>query len=383
MTIKLNSDKFNMKNFAEKREVFINLVNEKAEQEKQDAAYLDMVNAMADDARLAAENAANKKFDELNSFSNKGLSAEEVKFFNAIDTEVGYKEEKLLPQTTIDKIFEDLIAERPLLQEIGLQTTGLRMRILKSDPSGQAVWGKIFGEIKGQLDAAFSEEEITQSKLTAFVVVPNDLLEYGPVWVERFVRAQITEAFAIALEAAFVTGDGNEKPIGLNRQVQEGVTVSGGVYPEKATAGTLTFADAETTVQELTGVMKSLSVKENGKLVNISGKVILLVNPADSWDVKSKYTSLNANGVYITALPFNLRVVESEFVPAKRVIAFVAERYDAYVGGGINIKGFDQTLALEDCTLYTAKQFAYGKAEDDNTAKVYILNTAAPVVPEG
>src|SRR5699024_7349187 len=109
-----------------------------------------------------------------------------------------------------DKIFEDLIAERPLLQEIGLQTTGLRMRILKAEPSGQAVWGKIFGEIKGQLDAAFSEEEITQSKLTAFVVVPNDLLEYGPVWVERFVRAQITEAFAIALEAAFVTGDGND-----------------------------------------------------------------------------------------------------------------------------------------------------------------------------
>lgn len=379
MTIKLNTETFDMKNFAAKREVFIKLVNAKAEQEKQDAAYMDMVNAMADDARLAAEDAADKKFNELNSFSNKGLSAEEVKFFNVIDTAVGYKEETLLPQTTIDKIFEDLIVERPFLQEIGLQTTGLRMRILKSDPSGQAVWGKIFGEIKGQLDAAFTEEEINQSKLTAFVVVPNDLLEYGPVWVERFVRAQITEAFAIALEAAFVAGDGNDKPIGLTRQVQEGVTVTGGVYPEKATAGTLTFADAETTVTELTAVMKALSVKEDGKLVNISGKAILLVNPADSWDVKSKYTSLNANGVYITALPFNLRVVESEFVPAKQVIALVADRYDAYVGGGINIKAFDQTLALEDCMLYTAKQFAYGKAEDNTAAFVYTLNTVIPV----
>ena len=375
MTIKLNNDKFKMTNFSEKREVFINLVNAKAEQSEQDAAYMDMVNAMADDARLAAEDAADKKFNELNNFANKGLSAEEVKFFNAIETAVGYKEETLLPQTTIDKIFEDLIAERPFLKEIGLQTTGLRMRILKSDPSGQAVWGKIFGEIKGQLDAAFSEEEINQSKLTAFVVVPNDLLAYGPVWVDRFVRAQITEAFSIALEAAYVAGDGSDKPIGLNRQVQAGVTVTGGVYPEKASAGTLTFADAETTVTELTAVMKGLSVKENGKQVNVSGKVVLLVNPVDFWDVQSKYTSLNANGVFITALPFNLRVVESEFVTAGQLIAFIGDRYDAYVGGGINIKAFDQTLALEDCMLYTAKQFAYGKAEDNTAAFVYTLST--------
>lgn len=381
MTIKLNSDKFKMVNFAAKREIFANLVKENAEQEKQDAAYMDMVNAMADDARLAAEDAANKKFDELNSFSKKGLSADAVKFFNEISTEVGYKEEKLLPQTTIDKIFEDLIAEHPLLQEIGLQTTGLRLRILKSDPSGQAIWGKIFGEIKGQLDAAFSEEELTQSKLTAFVVIPNDLLEYGPVWVERFVRAQITEAFAVALEAAFVAGDGNDKPIGLNRQVQAGVTVTGGVYPIKEVAGTLTFANATTTVNELTEVMKRLSVKENNKPANVSGKVVLLVNPADSWDVKSKYTSLNANGVYITALPFNLRVVESEFVTAKTVIAFVSGRYNAYVGGGINIQAYNQTLALEDCMLYTAKQFAYGKADDNKAAALYNLNTTT--LPEG
>ena len=37
------------------------------------------------------------------------------------------------------------------------------------------------------------------------------------------------------------------------------------------------------------------------------------------------------------------------------------------------IKEFDQTLALEDGHLYTAKRFAYGKASDDNVAKVYDL----------
>ena len=55
------------------------------------------------------------------------------------------------------------------------------------------------------------------------------------------------------------------------------------------------------------------------------------------------------------------------------MIAFVPERYDAFVSGGVEIKEFDQTLALEDGHLYTAKRFAYGKAEDDNVAKVYDL----------
>ena len=372
--------KISMENYEAKKNEFINLVKEGVEQEKQDEAFMGMINGLADDVRAEAKEDIESKFNELNAYSNKGLSAEEVKFFNAINTEVGYKDETLLPQTTIDKIFDEMVQEHPILTEIGLQTAGLRMRILKADKEGQAVWGKIFGEIKGQLDATFSEEEISQSKLTAFVVIPNDLKEYGPAYIERFVRLQITEAFATAIEASLITGDGNDKPIGLNRQVQEGVSISGGVYPVKvAETDALTFANPETTVKELTKVMKHLSVKENGKSTNISGKVVLLVNPEDAWDVKTQHTSLNANGVYVTALPFNVRIIESEFVPTKQIIAFVSGRYDAYVGGGINIKAFDQTLALEDCTLYTAKQFAYGKAEDNKAAAVYTLEIPVTV----
>ena len=68
-------------------------------------------------------------------------------------------------------MFDDLQSEHPLLSK----STGLVTRIIKAEPTGQAVWGKIFGEIKGQLDAAFDEEEFKQSKLTCFVVIPDDL----------------------------------------------------------------------------------------------------------------------------------------------------------------------------------------------------------------
>lgn len=376
--IKLGNEKMKLENFESKRTVFTNLVKDNADKEEQDKAYIDMINAMAEDVSKAAEDAADAKFNQLNAYSGKGLSAEEVKFFNEINTEVGYKEETLLPQTTIDRIFEDLVTARPLLSEINLQTAGLRLKFLTSETQGVAVWGKVFSEIKGQLDAAFGDEEAIQSKLTAFVVVPKDLKEHGPVWVERFVRLQITEAFAIALEAAYVSGDGNDKPIGLNRDVSADAAVVGGVYPEKAVEGTLTFADADVTVKELTGMMKYLSVKENGKSINIDGKVAMVVNPANAWELRAQYTHLNANGVYVTVLPFNIRVVESEFVDAGKAIAFVNNRYDAYVGGGIGIKKYDQTLAMEDLDLHIAKQFAYGKASDNKASVIYDLALNAP-----
>ncbi|EAD2717722.1 phage major capsid protein, partial [Listeria monocytogenes] len=134
-----------------------------------------------------------------------------------------------------------------------------------------AVWGKIFGEIKGQLDATFSEEESIQNKLTAFVVVPKDLENFGPVWVKRFVVTQIEEAFAVALESAFIIGDGKDKPVGLTRKVGKGTNVVDGVYPEKVASGTLTFASSKVTVNELTDVYKYHSVKENGKPLNVAG----------------------------------------------------------------------------------------------------------------
>lgn len=379
MAMKLKADKGNLKNFQAKKEAFLAVLNSEPDnREKQNAAYAEMLDAMADDYRemaaVEAAEMAENKFNELNKHSGNRLASEEIKFFNSLDTDVGYKEEILLPQQTIDRIFEDLVQAHPFLKEIGLTSAGLRLKFLKSETSGAAVWGKIYGEIKGQLDAAFSEETDIQNKLTAFVVVPNDLIEMGPNWVERYVRTQISEAFAYALVLAFIDGDGNDKPIGLRKDVSEGVTISGGVYPDKTSTGTLTFADADTTIREMTGVMDNLSVKENGKRISIDGKVLFICNPSKAWALRAQYTIQNANGVFVTALPFNVRVIEAEGVPENEIIAFVKGRYDAYMGGGTRVKRFDQTLAIEDCTLYTAKAFFYGKARDDKSAQIYTLD---------
>ncbi|EKZ1513722.1 phage major capsid protein [Listeria monocytogenes] len=383
MTIKLKN---NLVNYEEKRTAFVNAIKNEETQETQNKAYVEMVDAMAADIMDQAKKEARQEADQYISASrtDKNITNEEIKFFNDINKEVGYKEETLLPQTVVDEIFEDLTTEHHFLASIGMRTTGLRTKFLKSETSGLAVWGKIFGEIKGQLDATFSEEESIQNKLTAFVVVPKDLENFGPVWVKRFVVTQIEEAFAVALESAFIIGDGKDKPVGLTRKVGKGTNVVDGVYPEKVASGTLTFASSKVTVNELTDVYKYHSVKENGKPLNVSGEVTLLVNPTDAWDVKKQYTSLNANGVYVTALPYNLNIIESLFVPEKKAISYVAKRYDALVGGALNISTFDQTLAFEDLNLYAAKQFAYGKAKDEKAAAVWTLNIKpTDQTPEG
>lgn len=366
MTIRLSEK------FTDIRDQFIASIKGGADVEAQGKLYAEMLDVLREDvvaeARLASEAAI-----AVNPLDGK-LSARERKFFNEINQTVGYKEEKLLPQETIDRIFEDLETAHPLLTAIGVVNSGMRRKILKSTTSGQAVWGKIYGEIKGQLDATFSEEENIDSKLTAFVVIPKDLQDLGVGWIERFVRTQIDEVFAVALEAAFLAGDGNDKPIGLTRQVQKGVSVSGGVYPEKDPSGTLTFADAKTTVKELTKVFKLHSVKEDGETaVATAGKLVMVVNPQDAWEVRAQYTTLNAMGVYVTAMPFNLEIIESVAQTAGKVTTFVKGRYYATVGGGITIRKYQETLAMEDMDLYTAKTFAYGKADDNTAAAVWTL----------
>lgn len=366
MTIQLSDD------FKTARQEFLNAIQNGEDEKAQAELYGKMINELFEESKAQAQAEA-ERVSSLPTAESK-LTAEQRQFFNEINTEVGYKEEKLLPEETIDRIFENLTTEHPLLADLGIKNAGLRLKFLKSETSGVAVWGKIFGEIKGQLDAAFSEETAIQNKLTAFVVLPKDLKDFGPAWVERFVRLQIEEAFAVALEAAFLNGTGKEQPIGLSRQVQEGVSVTGGVYPEKESLGTLTFKDPRTTVLELTKVFKNHSTDEKGKSVAVKGNVTMVVNPSDAFDIQAQYTHLNANGVYVTALPFNLNVIESVAQTAGKVLTYVKGRYDGYLAGGINLQKFDQTLAIEDMDLYTAKQFAYGKAKDDKVAAVYDLN---------
>lgn len=374
MTMNFNNDA--MTNFAEKRKAYAELVKSNASADEQQQGFTDMMDALSTDTLAEIKKQVNVQTEDYLNAKQQDpkMSMEETKFFNEISTDTGFKEPKILPQTTVTEVFDDMVQDHPFLKAIGLVNQGVSLKIIQSDASGVIAWGKIFGEITSQLDAKFTETEATQSKATAFMVLPKDLEEFGPAWIKQYVVTQISEAFAVGAEQAFLTGDGNDKPIGLNRQVQEGVTVTGGVYPEKASAGTLTFANTKTAAKELAGVIKGLSVKENGHSVVAKGKTVLVMAPGDSLDVEAQFMVQNLAGQFVTAMPFGLTTVESEFAPDGKVIAFLPDRYDAFQAGPLKIMPYDQTLAIEDMDLFTAKQFFYGKAKDNNAAAVYDLS---------
>lgn len=366
------------------RKEYANLVkDENATPEQIEGAWENMQNSLVDSLTTQiTEQVSNANLDKsvLTSRGANVLTAEETKFFNEVARSSGFESDAVLPKTTVDRIFEDLVTEHPLLSVINFQNLGtVKAEVITSEKSGTFAWGPIFGEIASQLNAAFTKETFEQSKLTAFVVLAKDLDKFGPSWVEAYVRTQITETYAVALEQGIITGAGPVKhePIGLIRDLAAAVDPTAG-HAKKAVKDTLTLADADTRIKEIGGICKTLSKTTKGKSINLGGKVIFLLNPTDAWDLKIDFTIQNAIGAYITALPFGVQIVESEFATEGELVAFVSDRYDAYSAGGVTVNKFDQTLAIEDANLYTAKGFAFGKAKDNNAVQIYKLPDQVP-----
>jgi len=357
--------------------------NEKSTPEEVETAWSEMQDALVDSlTNQITERVSNKNTDQsvLAARGANVLTSEERKFFNDVVRSGGFESETVLPFTTVDRIFDDLTTDHPLLSVINFTNLGtVKAEIITSEKSGSFAWGPVFSEIRSQLDAAFKKETFDQSKLTAFVVLAKDLEKFGPEWIEAYVRTQITETYAIALEQGIILGAGPTKhePIGLIRDLKKAVDPTNG-HAKKDAAGALTFADVKTSIEEIGGVCKKLSKTEKDKAINVGGKVYFLLNPMDAWDVKINFTIQNSLGAYITALPFNVQIVESEFATEGELVAFVRDRYDAYSAGGVSVNKFDQTLAIEDANLYTAKGFAFGKAKDNNAAQIYTLPTQIP-----
>ncbi|WCR29722.1 phage major capsid protein [Paenibacillus thiaminolyticus] len=374
MTMKL---KGKMENFEAKKETYMNLVKEGADAEKQATAWNEMQDALVSD--LTEKITTQVRNDNIDSqiLSSRGqnvLTSEERKFFNQVVDFGGFAEDSILPVTTQERVFEDLVAAHPLLEAIGLQDLGAVTRFIYSDPKKTYAWGNLFGEIKGRVGAAFREEQIGQLKLTAFAVIPKDMLELGPEWVERYVRTLLVESYSVGLEYGLVNGRGpaQSEPIGLMKNVAEN-----GAVTDKTSSGTLTFAPSqfgEVVAGELHDVIKELSTDAKDKPRKVMNKVVMVVNPVDAISVQFRNTIQTSNGQWVTALPYNIKPIESEEIPVGKALFFVQGEYLAALAGGYKANKFDQTLAIEDAMLYTIKQFANGKPKDNKTALLYDLD---------
>lgn len=348
--------------------------------EEKTEALSDYMNAVQQDAENRILEEAQTFASDNNVLQSRGqnvLTSDEREFFNAVIDEGGFTDKDILPETTQERVFEDVVKEHPLLNAIGIENLGAVTEFIFSDPELAYAWGPLFGEIDGKLNTAFRKEKIEQLKLTAFIPLAKDMLKLGPAWVERYVRTIIKEAMKIGLEYGYVAGRGpnQNEPIGLLKEVS-----SEGAVSDKEAVDTLTFKPGRTTINELKDVVKKLAEKldKDGKVKDeprkVEGKIVMVTNPFDTFDIKANATIQNSNGAYVTNLPFNPIQTESVFVPKEKVLFFVKGEYLAAVGGSMDVKRYKETLAMEDADLYIAKQFATGKPKDNNASQVYNLN---------
>lgn len=378
---------------AEARDKFKNISNlEEATPEQVNAALEEYFTAVAEDAsdQVRAEYEELKNVSDNSILQARGihtLTAEETKFYNEVTKAGGFNEDIVWPETIIERVFDDIQKDRPILSLINFTPSVGKLKVIRARRKGVAVFGPLHKDLEGQLDAEFGATEVTQLALTSFFLISNDTLDLGPRWVDRYVRLCLAEATAEAWEKAIVTGTGNNEPIGLLKDLEGAVT--GGVYPDKAVAGTLTFADAPTMVTEFADVLKRAS--KYTKKINaadpgttefrkVKGNVYLIVNPVNYYDIMARVTTQNANGVFVSNLPFipEKNIIESLEVPENKLIAFVSGEYDATQSRPEKVSVYKETFAMKRATLYAADMLGNGEPVNNDAAQVYDVTIAVP-----
>ncbi|WMJ81968.1 phage major capsid protein [Clostridium sp. MB40-C1] len=296
------------------------------------------------------------------------LTAEEIKYYNEVISKGGFKGvEELMPKTVIDRVFEELEKEHPLLSKINfINTTGITEWINRTNDVEAAWWGALSDEIKKKLDNGFKKEKTDLFKLSAYIPVTKSMLDLGPQWLDKFVRTMLAESMAIALELAIVAGTGKEQPIGMLKDLNKPVTE--GVYADKDSIKLIDFAPA--TLGK--NVMAPLT-KEGTR--NVTG-IIMVVNPVDYWEkIFGQTTFLTSQGTYVYGvMPIPGDIIQSVAVPKGKMIAGMAKDYFMGIGSSQKIEYSDQYHFLEDERVYLAKQYGNGKPKDNDSFLVFDIN---------
>lgn len=285
----------------------------------------------------------------------------------------------VMPKTTIDAVFEDLTENHPLLDAVNFQnTSGLIEYLVNTNGNQLATWNVLTSEIVTELTSGFKKVNMQLNKLSAFLPVAKDMLDLGPVWLDRYVRVVLAEALALGLEEAIINGTGKNQPIGMVRQVGDGVTVTDGVYPEKTPVAVTDLSPAAYG-ELIAGMAKA----PNGKSRTVN-EVIMLVNPVDYLKKIMPATTIRgSDGTYISnILPFPTRIIQSIQIKENRAVIGLAKRY--FMGVGTAKSGkmeySDEYKFLEDERVYMVKLYGHGEPLDNNAFVVADITGLKPAV---
>lgn len=280
-------------------------------------------------------------------------------------------EDDMMPTTIIEDVYKYLRDEHPLLKAINFQYVGFITKWIMNDHSAQnAVWGKITDEIIKEITSSFKVIDIDQNKLSAYAIIEMGMLDLGPTFLDGYIRAVLAEAIFAGLEAAIVGGSGVGQPIGLKKNIGEGVSYNPSTgYPDKEKISVKSFAPAE-----YGALVARMAVTEGGRRRKFT-HVGMIVNMVDYLTkVMPATTVLNAEAKYVNNLfPFPTNVYISNEVEDGEAILFLEDEYFMGMGGSKNgvIEYSDEYKFLEDQRVFKVKQYGAGRAYD-NTSALYL-----------
>ncbi len=282
-----------------------------------------------------------------------------------------------MPTTIIDAVMEDISKTYKLLSLIDFRNvTGLTKLIYNKTGKPTASWGEITSTISNEITGNLGYFEVEPYKLSAFMAVPNDVLELGPTFIDRFIRAILGEYILASVSEAIVYGTGNKQPIGMIRDISDDVSVTAGVYPKK------TAIDVTDLSPTTFGTLLSRLAKDvNNKPRAVDG-LVLIVNPADYYTKIMPCTTIRSvNGEYVNnVLPVPCEIIQSAALSSGEAVLGMAKKY--ILGCGNDVKGrieFDDSVKfLDDVRVYKVKMFATGRALDDNAFLHLDISDLAP-----
>lgn len=276
-------------------------------------------------------------------------------------------EAEIMPETIIEDVYRNLQEEHPLLQRVNFTYVKYATKwILNDHTATKAVWGKITDEITKQITSGFKVVPVNQSKLSAFAFIEKGMLDLGPTFLDAYVRAVLSEAMYCGLEYGIVAGTGVDEPIGIIRDIHEGVTVSTtDGYPKKTAVAVTKFDPAS-----YGALLAQLAETEDGHKRSFAD-VALLCNQKDYLTkIMPASTALTEDGRYVTGLfPFPTEVIITNEMADNEVAIGLLDEYDVLVGGEQNgvIEFSDEFKFVEDLRYFKVKQYATGRAFDNTS----------------
>lgn len=333
----------------------------------------------ADDAAMAARGYRVLTSQEKAWYQRlaKALKDDNVSKQSFIDILRSDDVDDLMPETIIEDVMRELAEERPLLKKVRFQYVGYATKWILNDNSTQkGAWGDIDEAIVAEIKGALKVIDITQAKYSAFCIIPLDILDMGPSFLDAFIRATLLEALAYGIEDAIVNGTGVKMPCGLTRNPNSSFNQESGFEVKEKIK--VTSFEPEAYGQLCAKMAKT----EKGKTRTFTS-VSLICNMVDYLTKVMPATTVKAvdgSGYKHDLFPFPTEVIPSTAVKEGEAILCLLNDYTYAVGSSKNgiIEYSDDFKFLDDARTFRVKTHGAGRAYDNTVALVLDISELDP-----